>query len=192
MKWCVRHDASWRRINKDLATMNHASEKSKWESWCRRSGFTTLPLELLQEQPVVVLLLERALVSWSLAIDERGGHEDLCGLDRRSVIPYIYRRTELYCSSLPCLSHLFFLTHVKWCLPEPFIAQGWAVTLRPGARQVALRWLKPYTTSRIIMARSSKWCLVWHQQREAVLSYHSVALNMVRTMVSSCRVVSPL
>jgi hypothetical protein len=33
MKWCVRHDGSWRRINKDLTTMNHASEKSKRESW---------------------------------------------------------------------------------------------------------------------------------------------------------------
>jgi hypothetical protein len=33
MKWCVRHDGSWRRINRDLATMNHASEKSKRESW---------------------------------------------------------------------------------------------------------------------------------------------------------------
>jgi hypothetical protein len=32
MKWCVRHDGSWRKINKDLATMNHASEKSKRES----------------------------------------------------------------------------------------------------------------------------------------------------------------
>jgi hypothetical protein len=29
MKWYVRYDGSWRRINKDLATMNHASEKSK-------------------------------------------------------------------------------------------------------------------------------------------------------------------
>jgi hypothetical protein len=29
MKWCVRHDGSWRRINKDLVTMNHASKKSK-------------------------------------------------------------------------------------------------------------------------------------------------------------------
>jgi hypothetical protein len=26
---------SWRRINKNLAMMNHASEKSKWESWRR-------------------------------------------------------------------------------------------------------------------------------------------------------------
>jgi hypothetical protein len=34
MKWCVRQDGSWRRINKDLATMNHASEQSKQESWC--------------------------------------------------------------------------------------------------------------------------------------------------------------
>jgi hypothetical protein len=35
MKCCVRQDGSWRRINKDLAMMNHASEKSKRESWCR-------------------------------------------------------------------------------------------------------------------------------------------------------------
>jgi hypothetical protein len=35
MKWCVIEDDSWRRINKDLATMNHTSEKSKRESWRR-------------------------------------------------------------------------------------------------------------------------------------------------------------
>jgi hypothetical protein len=52
----------------------------------------------------VVLLLERVLVSWSLAIDEHGGHEDLRSSGHRSVIPYVHRRTELYCSSLPCLS----------------------------------------------------------------------------------------
>jgi hypothetical protein len=33
MKCCVRQDGSFRRINKDLATMNHTSEKSKRESW---------------------------------------------------------------------------------------------------------------------------------------------------------------
>jgi hypothetical protein len=33
MKWCVRQDDSWRMINTNLVTMNHASEKSKWESW---------------------------------------------------------------------------------------------------------------------------------------------------------------
>jgi hypothetical protein len=38
MKWCVRHDDSWRRINKDLTTMNLASEKSKQESWRRGTG----------------------------------------------------------------------------------------------------------------------------------------------------------
>jgi hypothetical protein len=59
---------------------------------------------LLQEQHVVVLLLEMTLISWSLAIDERGGHEDLRGPDRRSVIPYIYGRMKLYYSRLPCLS----------------------------------------------------------------------------------------
>jgi hypothetical protein len=53
----------------------------------------TLPPVLLQEQPAVVLLLEGVLVSWSLAIDERGGHEGLHGSGRRSVIPYVHRRT---------------------------------------------------------------------------------------------------
>jgi hypothetical protein len=52
----------------------------------------------------VVLLLEGVVVSWSLAIDERNGHEDLRGSGRRSVIIYVHGRTELYCSSLPCLS----------------------------------------------------------------------------------------
>jgi hypothetical protein len=46
----------------------------------------------------VVLLLEGALVSWSLAMDERGGHEDLCGSGRWSVIPYVHGTTELYCA----------------------------------------------------------------------------------------------
>jgi hypothetical protein len=56
----------------------------------------------------VVLLLERVVVSWSLAIDERGGHEDLRGSGHRNVIPYVHRRTELYCSSLPYQSLPFF------------------------------------------------------------------------------------
>jgi hypothetical protein len=81
----------------------------------------------------VVLLLEGTLVSWSLAMDEHGGHEDLRGSARQSVIPYVYGRTKLYCSRLSCLSLIFFLayplTTVKWHLPEPFIAQGWAVIM---------------------------------------------------------------
>jgi hypothetical protein len=48
----------------------------------------------------MILLLEGALVSWSLAMDERDGHEDLCGLGHRSIIPYVHGRIELYCSSL--------------------------------------------------------------------------------------------
>jgi hypothetical protein len=35
IKWCVKHDGSWRMINNDMAMINHASEKSKRES-CRR------------------------------------------------------------------------------------------------------------------------------------------------------------
>jgi hypothetical protein len=83
----------------------------------------------------MVLLLKRVLVSWSLAMDERGGHEDLRGLGHWSVIPYVHERAELYCSSLPCLS-LPLRPPVKRRMPEPFIAQGQIVTLRPGARQV--------------------------------------------------------
>jgi hypothetical protein len=52
----------------------------------------------------MVLLLEGVVVSWLLAMDEHGEHEDLRGSGRRSVIPYIHERTKLYCSSLPCLS----------------------------------------------------------------------------------------
>jgi hypothetical protein len=104
----------------------------------------------------VVLLLEGDLVSWSLTMDKHDGHEDLRGSGRRSVIPYINGRIELYCSNLPFLSLPFSSAPMKRSLPEPFIAQGWAVTLRPRARQMAPRWLKPYTTSRVIMAMSSK------------------------------------
>jgi hypothetical protein len=111
---------------------------------------------LLQEQPVVILLLEMALISWSLVIDERDGYEDLRGSIHQSILPYVHGRTWMYCSSLHVLSLIFFLAPVKWRLPEHFIAQGQAVTLRPGAQQVVPRWLKHYTTSRSLMAKSSK------------------------------------
>jgi hypothetical protein len=105
----------------------------------------------------VVLLLEGTLVSWSLAMDERGGHDNLRGSDRVSIIPYVYGRTELYCAQA-CLASAFSVfrpTPMKRCLASPFIAQGWVVTMRPGARQVAPRWLKSYITSRALMVRSS-------------------------------------
>jgi hypothetical protein len=48
----------------------------------------------------VVLLLKEALVSWSLATDERDGHKDLRGSGHWSVISYVHGRNELYCSSM--------------------------------------------------------------------------------------------
>jgi hypothetical protein len=72
----------------------------------RRNGFTILPPVLLHEQPVMILLLEGTLVSWSLVMDERDGYEDLRGSGRRSIMPYVHGRMELYCSSLPCLCEL--------------------------------------------------------------------------------------
>jgi hypothetical protein len=65
----------------------------------------------LQEQSAVVFLLERDLVFWSLAMDERGGHEHLRDSGHRSIIPYVHERTELYYSSMPCLSLPFHLPH---------------------------------------------------------------------------------
>jgi hypothetical protein len=38
-------------------------------------------------------LFGRALVSQVIAMKKHGGHKDLCGLDRRSVIPYIHRES---------------------------------------------------------------------------------------------------
>jgi hypothetical protein len=87
----------------------------------------------------MVFLLERALVSWSLAIDEHGGYEDLCDSGHRSVIPYVHGRTGLYCSSMPylCEPESFFRSPpLKWRLPEPFIAQGRIVIMSLEARQV--------------------------------------------------------
>jgi hypothetical protein len=55
-----------------------------------RSGFTTLPPVPLQEQPAVVLLLEGLRSHKVLVIREYGGHEDLRGSGRRSVIPYVH------------------------------------------------------------------------------------------------------
>jgi hypothetical protein len=51
--------------------------------------FTTLPPALLLEQLIVVLLLERALVSQILAKEEHGRHKDLRGSDRRNVTPFV-------------------------------------------------------------------------------------------------------
>jgi hypothetical protein len=48
----------------------------------------------------VVLLWGRHLASWLLALGERGGHDDLCGSGRLSVIPYVQGRTELYCAQV--------------------------------------------------------------------------------------------
>jgi hypothetical protein len=55
-----------------------------------RSGFTTLPPVPLQEQPDVVLLLERLRSHKVLVIREYCGHEDLRGSGRQSVIPYVH------------------------------------------------------------------------------------------------------
>jgi hypothetical protein len=81
-----------------------------------RSRFTTLSPEPLRQQPAVILLWGRHLASWLLALGERGGHDDLRGLGRQSLIPYIHERTELYCSSL--------------YEPEPFLFSNVKVVLR--------------------------------------------------------------
>jgi hypothetical protein len=70
------------------------------------------------ERPLWFFLLERVLFFWSLAINEHGRHEDLRSSDRRSVIPYVHGRIELYCSNLPCLN--LFSTSLS---TDPFFGQ---------------------------------------------------------------------
>jgi hypothetical protein len=51
----------------------------------------------------VVLLWGRSLTSQLLALDERGGHDDLRGSDCLNIIPNVHGRTELYCAQA-CLA----------------------------------------------------------------------------------------
>jgi hypothetical protein len=147
-----------------------------------RSGFMTLPPVLLEEQPVVVLLLEGfdLLVAsywwtqWTWRFMWFGSSERNTLHPRKNWVVLLKPALPE-----PYLFLAYLSTPVKRRLPEPFIAQGQAVTLRPGARQVAPRWLKPYTASSVIMDRSSKWCLARRQQRGVIMSYRSAALNMV-------------
>jgi hypothetical protein len=80
-----------------MGSLRVKTDHPTWRTKCR-SGFVTLPPEPLQEQPDVVLLWGRHLASWLLALGEYDGHDDLRGLDRMSVIPYVHGRTELYCA----------------------------------------------------------------------------------------------
>jgi hypothetical protein len=104
----------------------------------------------------VVFLLERDFVSWSLAMDEYGGHKDLRGADCRSVIPYVHGRTGVVLLKHALPEPVFLSASQKWRLLNPFIAQDRAVTMSPNVRQVTLSWLKPYTAARVLMAMSSK------------------------------------
>jgi hypothetical protein len=79
----------------------------------------------------------------------------------------------------------FLFAPVEWRLPEPFIAQGRAVTITPEARQVAPRWLKSYIAARVLMARSSKWCLARHQQRGAITPWCYCSSYSTSTVASA-------
>jgi hypothetical protein len=54
----------------------------------------------------MVLLWGRLLASWLLALGEHGGHGNLRGSGRRSIIPYVNGRTELYCAKA-CFAWVF-------------------------------------------------------------------------------------
>jgi hypothetical protein len=70
----------------------------------------------------------------------------------------------------------------QW-LPGPFIAQAQAVTQRPGARHVALRWLDP------IQEPGYYWLSVANDDGvENVLSCHTAILHTVSSMESSSRI----
>jgi hypothetical protein len=70
----------------------------------------------------------------------------------------------------------------RW-LSDPFIAQGQAFTQRPGARQVALRWLDP------IEELGYNWLRVTNDDGMGnVSSYRTAILHMVSSVESSCRI----
>jgi hypothetical protein len=129
------------------------AQGKKAEGRACRSGFATLPPMPLQEQPTMVLLLEGTLVSWSLAMDERGRHEDLCGLIHRNVIPYIHGRTELYCTSIYETEPFFDLLEVA-STRAFYTSRSSSYNETQGLTR-GPRWLKSYTTFRALMARSS-------------------------------------
>jgi hypothetical protein len=64
-------------------------------------------------------------------MDEHSGLEDLRDSGRRSVIPYVHGRTELYYLSLHEFEPFLFSTPRKWRPPEPFIAHGQVVYNEP-------------------------------------------------------------
>jgi hypothetical protein len=59
------------------------------------------------------------------------------GLPERNTLRPRENRIVLLKPALP--EHGFLSAPMKWRMPEPFIAQGRTVTLRPGVRQVAPR-----------------------------------------------------
>jgi hypothetical protein len=134
-----------------------------------QSGFATLSPVSLYEQSVVVLLLEWTLISCSLAMDEPSGHEDLRGSNRQSVIPYEHGRIELYCSSLYAWACLFIRRWEVTPVRAFYSKVGQLKWVSRPDRLPRVGW--PYTAVSVLMARSSKWCLVRRQQRGVVLSY---------------------
>jgi hypothetical protein len=90
--------ATW--CSRSIASRETPSPPS-WRAKCQ-NGFATLPPVPLQEQSALVLLLEAALVAWSVAIDERSGHEDLRDSGRQSVIPM--STGEYSCIAQACLA----------------------------------------------------------------------------------------
>jgi hypothetical protein len=70
-------------------------------------------------------------------MDEYSGFEGLCDSDRRSVIPYVHERTGVVLLKPAMPEPAYLSPTVKMRLPEPFVAQGRAVILRLGVRQVA-------------------------------------------------------
>jgi hypothetical protein len=70
-------------------TKNGEMHSPTWRAKCR-SGFTTLPPVPLLEQYRCGSFVGGAQIAEELAIREYGGHKDLRGSGRRSVIPYVH------------------------------------------------------------------------------------------------------
>jgi hypothetical protein len=137
------------------------------------------------------LLEGLGLLSSQLMGQARWTRGFLHGSGRRSIAPYVHER-----SCIAVWVNLF-----KLLLDLPKIACLNSVpaqslySSRSGSYIVTLastcgpRWLEPYTISRVLMARCSKWCL---RGVGCVLSCRTGILCMVSGMAPSCWVTYPL
>jgi hypothetical protein len=82
-------EPAWERGEGEAVVEQQPPRAPTWRAKCQ-SGFTTLSPVPLLEQYRCVSFVGGSQIAVELVIREYGGHEDLRGSGRRSVIPYVH------------------------------------------------------------------------------------------------------